>query len=408
MKLLLSAYACRPDLGSEPGGGWNWAQHLAQAGHSVWCFTARHNRSFVEAHLREQPVERLHMVYVAVPRWVEGLRRKHYQTFLYLHYWYWQRAAYRHARALHAEVGFDLAHHVTYGSLQMGSLLGKLDLPFVFGPVGGGQSAPRAFRAYLRRGWYVEQLRDFFSNSVLLNVYNTAANLRAADVVLVTNHETGERAQQLGARNVRMALDSGLPADFYPAAVPERAPGNTLRLLWVGSMIPRKGVLLLIDVMALLPDTVSLTLVGSGPQAELIRERIERRGLSERVRCPGRVAYEGVRDYYARHDAFVFSSLRDSFGTQLLEAMAYGLPIITLDHQGAHSFVPDDAGIKVPLTDPAITVAQMSRAVLRLLTHPEERRAMEQASYAYAQTQQWPHKVSAMNHEYESLLAYSV
>ena len=394
-------------MGTEPGGGWSWAKHLAQAGNPVWCFTARHNRPFIEPHLQEHPIENLHMVYVGAPSWVEWLRHKHYQTFSYLHYWHWQRAAYQHARRWQADVGFDVVHHVTYGSLQMGSHLGKLGLPFVFGPVGGGQSAPRAFREYLKRGWYVEQVRDFFSNSVLLNLYNTSATLRAADLVLVTNDETLARARHMGARNIKMALDSGLPPEFYPSALPDRPPTDTLRLLWVGSMIPRKGVLLLIDMMARLPDSVTLTLVGSGPQRALIEARIAELQLQERVTCTGRVPYEQVRDYYARHEVFVFSSLRDSFGTQLLEAMAYGLPVVTLDHQGAHTFVPNDAGIKVPPTDVATTLTKFSEAVRYLLEHPQERAAMGARAFAFAQQQQWPQKIATMTNEYDHFLQYS-
>ena len=408
MNLLLSAYACRPDMGSEPGGGWNWAKHLAQAGHSVWCFTAEHNRPYVEAHLQKHPVARLQMVYVAAPTWVEELRRRHYQTFLYVHYWYWQRAAYRRAQRLHASVSFDIVHHVTYGSLQMGSRLDQLNVPFIFGPVGGGQSAPRAFRAYLRNGWHIEQLRNVFSRSFLLDVYHTTATLRAADLVLTTNQETYARARQLGARQVAMVLDSGLSSEFYPARLPERPISDTLRLLWVGSMIPRKGVLFLLAMMAHLPDSVTLTLVGDGPQYSLVQRRIKDQQLGHQVTCAGRVPYHQVQHYYADHDVFVFSSLRDSFGTQLLEAMAYGLPVVTLDHQGAHTFVPDDAGIKVRPSDPDTTLAQLSQAILRLQNCPEERAAMGRRAHAYAQTQLWPHKVDDMMRQYESLLAYSL
>ena len=407
MNILLSAYACRPDLGSEPGGGWSWAKHLAQAGHTVWCFTARYNQPVVDEYLRKHPVGGLRMVYVAAPRWTEWLREWHYQTFSYLHYWYWQRAAYRHAQQLHSRITFELVHHVTYGSLQMGSLLGKLNVPFIFGPVGGGQSAPRAFRSYLKQGWYVEQLRDFFSNSVLVNLYHTTATLRAADLVLVTNDETYARARQLGAQNVKMALDSGLPPEFYPEPLPAHSETGALRLLWVGSMIPRKGVLLLIDVMATLPDTVTLTLLGGGPQQGLVQQRIDALGLGHRVSCAGRVPYERVHDYYASHDVFVFSSLRDSFGTQLLEAMAYGLPVVTLDHQGAHTFVPDEAGIKVPPTDVKTTVAAFSEAIRYLLIHPQQRKAMSEAAHAYARQQQWPQKVNALMREYDHFLQYS-
>lgn len=408
MKILLSAYACRPDMGSEPGGGWSWAKHLAQQGNEVWCLTGQYNRPFVDQYLRDHPIESLHMVYVATPPWVEWLRRQHYQTFSYLHYWFWQRAAYQQGRQLHRTVRFDLVHHVTYGSLQMGSRLGQLDLPFIFGPVGGGQSAPRAFRAYMKRGWYLEQLRDFFSNSVLVNVYNTTATLRAADLVLVTNDETYARAQRMGAQHLKMSLDSGLPPEFYPDRAPERATSDTLRLLWVGSIIPRKGVLMLLDMMALLPDTVTLTLVGSGSQDSLVRDRIQELRIEHQVHCPGRVPYEQVRKYYADHDVFVFSSLRDSFGTQLLEAMAYGLPIVTLDHQGAHTFVPEQAGIKVPPTDADTTVAALSEAVRYLLTHPEARAAMGQHAYQFALQHRWPEKVASMMREYNHFLRHSV
>ena len=407
MNLLLSAYACRPNTGTEPGVGWSWAWHLAQQGNEVWCFTGLHNRSFVETYLRKHPMAHLHMVYVATPLLIEWLRRKHFRMFSYLHYWFWQRAAYRYARRLRRHVAFDVVHHATYGSLQMGSLLWKLNLPFIFGPVGGGQSAPRAFRSYLKKGWYVEQLRTFFSNSVLVNVYHTAATLRSAGLVLTTNDETYARARQLGARNVKMALDSGLPVEFYPPQVPERPATRTLRLLWVGSMLPRKGVSLLLDVIAPLPDTITLTLVGGGVQEKLIRARIDQLGIGHRVSCTGRVPFEQIKDYYASHDVFIFCSLRDSFGTQLLEAMAYGLPIITLDHQGAHTFVPDRAGIKVPPTDIRTTIARLQEAIRYLQAHPDERAAMGQCGYAFALRHQWPKKVRDMMHEYDHFLQYS-
>ena len=408
MKVLLSAYACLPDTGTEPGFGWNWAVHLAQRGVQVWCFTAQHNREAIEEQLREQPVEGLTMVYVAVPAWIEWLRQWHYQTFVYMHYWHWQRAAYRRAVQLQSTVAFDLVHHVTYGSLQMGSLLSKLKIPFVFGPVGGGQSAPLAFRQYMGWGWRIEQLRNAVSNSMLLNAYNTENTLRSSSLVLTTNQETYVRARQLGAKEVQMMLDSGLPPAFYPGQMPSRLPTNTLRLLWVGSMIPRKGVPILLDVLTDLPSQVTLTLVGSGSQEGAIKRRIRKLRLEERVQCVGRVSYAQVRKYYATHDVFVFSSLRDSFGTQLLEAMAYGLPVITLDHQGARTFVPDEAGVKVSVETISTTVRQMKQAIRHLQLHPQERLTMGRCAYDFAQTQQWPRKVDSMIESYESVLLCSL
>ena len=89
----------------------------------------------------------------------------------------------------------------------------------------------------------------------------------------------------------------------------------------------------------------------------------------------------------------------------LLEAMACGLPIITLNHQGAGDFVPDRAGIKVPVTEPTETVHALSQAIKYMYNHPELRLEMGSVSYEFAKTQTWTHKAFKMNEFYRELTA---
>src|SRR5262249_11352476 len=130
MRLLLSAYACRPNAGSEPGVGWNWATHLAARGIDVHVLVAQRNREPIEAGLRLNPIPNLHFTYVPVPyEWAkknEGL-----------HYVLWQAEALKVARALSSKFRFDLAHHVTYASVHVPTQLWRLGIPVLFGPVGG-------------------------------------------------------------------------------------------------------------------------------------------------------------------------------------------------------------------------------------------------------------------------------
>ena len=49
MKLLISAYACEPGLGSEPGAGWNCVRQAARF-HEVWVLTRENNREPIENH----------------------------------------------------------------------------------------------------------------------------------------------------------------------------------------------------------------------------------------------------------------------------------------------------------------------------------------------------------------------
>jgi glycosyltransferase involved in cell wall biosynthesis len=116
---------------------------------------------------------------------------------------------------------------------------------------------------------------------------------------------------------------------------------------------------------------------------------IRQNGLEGRVTWTGTLPWIEVHAMYLSHDVFMFASLRDSFAMQLLEAMGAGLPIITLDHQGARDFIPVAAALKAPVTTPTETVAALARAVEFCYDNPAQRVAMGQAGYDFACTQTW-------------------
>src|SRR5207247_373562 len=140
MRILAFAYACEPGKGSEPEVGWLWSRMLARLG-DVWVITRANNRPAIEARLPATPErDRLHFVFVDLPprarRWKRG------QRGIRLYYLLWQVAALREARRLHAEQRFDLAWHLTLANAWLGSVAPLLDIPLVYGPVGGGVTTP--------------------------------------------------------------------------------------------------------------------------------------------------------------------------------------------------------------------------------------------------------------------------
>ncbi|MBW3129572.1 glycosyltransferase family 4 protein [Hymenobacter profundi] len=394
MNVLLSAYACNPTKGGENGIGYHWTQEWLRHGHEVWCFTRPDERADIEAYLAKHSTpenrDRLHFVYVAVPSWVDYLYR--WQFGVYLHYMVWQYQAWRAARKLEATVGFDLIHHATYGSLQMASWLWRVGKPLVIGPLGGGQQTPRSFQSYIPDWFKSETMRNTISRVLMASDRNVRQSIRHAALVLTTNNETAEKVRALGARRVELFLDSGLPESFLPAQFPVREPAAQLRLLWLGRLIHRKALPLVLDALAKVAARVPyhLTIVGDGPVGAELPEMLRQRGLTERVTWRGSLPWAEVREVFLTHDVFMFASLRDSFASQFLEAMGAGLPIITLNHQGARDFIPTDAAIKVSVTTPDETVTALARAVEYCYDHPERRVAMGQAGYAFARTQIWP------------------
>jgi glycosyltransferase involved in cell wall biosynthesis len=84
--------------------------------------------------------------------------------------------------------------------------------------------------------------------------------------------------------------------------------------------------------------------------------KVNNYSLQRKVKWLGRVPWSEVMQAYLENDVILFTSLRESFGNQHLEAMACGLPIITLKQFGARGFMPNRAGFKVEVTSPAQTI----------------------------------------------------
>lgn len=404
MKLLISAYACIPHRGSEPGVGWNWTLEHARLGHQVWCMTTPDGKRGIEEELACRKDLKLRFVFISNPAWVNSLYR--FQPFFYFHYLLWQYRAARAAIMLDRTENFDLLLHVTLSSFQLGSGLWRLKKPLVFGPVGGGNFAPRAFKKYFSTAWTMEILRKWTS-SLLLRMNPDIRNIvKTSSLILVANHDTRAMAARMRSRAVKLFMDSGLSEDFFPHECHRDIDDGELKILWVGRIFARKGLPLVLEALSKVKPHVHfhLTILGDGKSAFRIPEWIRRYRLSAKVTWRGHVSLEELKKAYATHDVFMLCSLRDSFGGQFLEAMAYSLPIITLRHQGAGDHIPEDAGIKVPVTTPDETTAKLAEAVAYMYERPAERVEFGKRGLAFARSQRWALKINEISGYYERIV----
>jgi glycosyltransferase involved in cell wall biosynthesis len=410
MRILVEAFACQPDAGSEPGFGWHFPLEFAKRGHDVTVVTTERWRAEIEAAvaaLGSDPTPRF--VFVPQRTWPLALRLG-WTVGSGIQYLLWLWEAARATRLLHEERRFDVLHHVTYGSLVGGSFLWRVDdrdaPALVLGPLGGGQTAPRAFSSIFGRHWREEALRNLVMARLWPLAWHAVIAARRSSAVLCTNLETGRLARRMGARRVERVLDVTVPADFAPPGPPRRGgDARGVTVLWLGRIMPRKGLPLAVMALERVPRLlggvldVRLEIVGGGVNEEIeaeFREWLAGRAGSERVTLSGRVPFAEVGAAYERADIFVFPSLRDSTGNQLLEAMAYGLPVVCLDHQGARELVTDAAGVRVSVTDVDGTVDGLARAIATLASDPERRRTMGKAAQAAARAYTWDAKAEAV------------
>ena len=179
-------------------------------------------------------------------------------------------------------------------------------------------------------------------------------------------------------------------------------------MFWVARMFPRKALRIALEAVAGVDSSIpiKLTIAGGGTQEHDLPVWLQELGLENRVECVGFLSWDAVKEEYLKQDVLLFTSLRDTGGAQLLEAMALGLPIIALNHHGAGDHIPAKAGIKVPVIDPDETVAQLTEAIEYLYQNSDERLVMGRVGFEYAKTQTWPKKVQKISQFYDELVAH--
>jgi glycosyltransferase involved in cell wall biosynthesis len=204
-------------------------------------------------------------------------------------------------------------------------------------------------------------------------------------------------------------LDIGIPSAMLAETARRSRQAGALKVLWVGRLVPRKALLLALEAVARVDRRIDIhcTIVGDGPQRRYLRDWVRQLHLGDRVEWLGQVNWEVAMRLYALHDVFLFTSLRDTGGTQLIEAMANGLPIITLDHQGARVAVPAEAGVKIPVTTARRTVRKLAHALERLAEEPATIAHMGNAARLAAAAHTWGRKAASMSELYASVVAAS-
>lgn len=330
MRIVAFAYSCKPGEGSEAGAGWQWARMLARLA-ETWVITTPEVQNQIEAELTLLPErDRLHFVYVDLPRLISWDPRR---RGIRVHYLLWQVAALRAARRLRRGRRFDLVWHLTFANAWLGTLAPLAGSPFIYGPVGGGPGhAPwRLFPALGLRGAAFELLREVVRG--VARYANPLARLAwsRASLILVQNSETREWLPR--RRRSHALVFPHVVLDALPNGA-ERTRQEPPTALYVGRLLPWKGVALALRALRDLPGW-RLVLCGEGADERRLRRLARRLGVTERVEFRGRRPREEVmRTLRGEADLMLFPSLHDDAGWAVVEAVAAGLPVVCLDVGG--------------------------------------------------------------------------
>lgn len=413
---MVSAYACNPYKGSEEGVGWNWIKAIS-AYHDISAITAEFHREDIEREVHKHPnaYSGIRFNYVKHKKWhysptrfwkfIEGFWFKPIMNRVYRE---WQKDAFWLGAQLHKKIQFDLVHQLTYVGFRFPGHLWKLDMPFVWGPIGGLENTPWRFLRVLGPSGYV-----YYAGRNMINSLHKKYLLgpkqafrKAKNGIIAATEGIQKEIWHWYGTNSHVICEIGPPQDVA-SVFTLRKPGELLKLSWSGLHLPGKALPLLLQAMAQVPVGLDwqLDILGQGPSTRKWQQETKSLGLHSNCKWHGRMPRDQAVDIVHNSHLFIITSLKDLTSTVLLEALSQGVPVIALDHCGFSDVVTPECGIKVPVDNPDQVIRDIAKSITRLWFNEGLRRNLAKGALRRVQDFSWEKKAEKINEIYERAVA---
>jgi glycosyltransferase involved in cell wall biosynthesis len=382
----------------------------------VWVLTAGYHRLDVEEAMRHQPENsgRLHFAYVEekpwhyrpTPTWIK-IENSILKPIMNWAYRLWLHDASILGEQLHSEIGFDLAHQITYVGFRFPGHFWRLGIPFVWGPIGGLENTPWELLPTMgSRGAIYYGARNLVNSIHRRFLQQPRKALAAAGpgVIAATSGIRRELQRWYGVDS-EVICEVGLPAKTADKCS-LRGNGEPLRIAWSARHLPGKALHLLFRALTRLPESLDwrLDVYGDGPSTITWQRLAARLDLNHQLVWHGQVSRgEALAGLKSAH-VFVITSLKDLTSTVILEALANGVPVVCPDHCGFTDVVNEGCGVKIPIRNVREFQAGLSRAIVEIARDESMRRRLAQGALLRTRDYSWEVKAQAINRVYSRVL----
>lgn len=364
--ILINAYACSPNMGSEPGMAWNWCVNLAKYC-ELHIITEGEFRNKIEEVLPTLPQgKNMHFYYNPVSEEIRRMCWNQGDWRFYKYYKEWQYKTYQIAKEIIRNNHIDIVHQLNMIGFREPGYLWKIEnLPFVWGPIGGLKQFPTS---YLKGCSLKMKVFNYLKNYI--NIYQLKHDKRVNDAFKRSKLLISSIPDSYYAIKKYKNLDSIIIPETgcfesYDNNL-DRFDEDSFNIIWVGKFDFRKQLPLALRIMQKTNNSkIHLNIYGTGNDLQIKENRI----LSEKLNINAQISWHGNVPNYEITDAmkkahlFLFTSVSEDTSTVVLEAISNGLPVMCFDTCGMGYVINDKVGRKIPLTNPQQSVEDFAEAI---------------------------------------------
>lgn len=358
--ILLLAYACEPNAGSEYGVGWNIPISLAKkySKYNLYVLTRSRCKEKIQNELLRLNMPNLHFLFYDIPQWIFYKKEMKSNWGEQINYLFWQLLVKRYIKKQHKHIHFDLIHHITFNQYRTPSPGFFLNIPFVMGPIGGAETIhPSFYRDLQPQTVKKEQIRQQGKDLKLFGWW--CKHLKNIKYFLFSSQENINRiGPYCNSYPIQLLPAIAFnPKDFPTPTATRESNSSIFQLIYAGKALDWKGIHIFLKAaqMAYIQHNItnfSIKLVG-------IRFEEEQKQVMKWIEDLGLINYVELIPFMQRNELLklledcnlsVYPAFRDSGSMSVLEASVLGCPTICFNTGGQDAF-PDYILLKVNVID---------------------------------------------------------
>ena len=341
--VLVSAYACEPNKGSENEVGWRWILNISKEAKKVVVVTRANNKSYIEQELSRKPLKNVQFLYFDLPYilrfYKKGKRGIHLYSYL------WEIGVFFFLLKRYKKGYFDISQRVTFVSYKFPTFVWYFSKQFILGPIAGGERYPFGLlKIFSFKGKIKEVLRMILQRVVLYDPFVFLMMKKADKIIAVTDETKSILFKKFQKKTIIKPAIQIDQNDFkvdVDIEIINKDNDHKLKLLYVGRLLEWKGLMFVLKALKEIDSSkYILTVIGDGSDRKIFENYVQKHNID--VRFLGNIPRNELSRYYLVSDLFVFPSLHDSGGMVVLEAKAHRLRVLVSAYGGPKMFVDDE------------------------------------------------------------------
>lgn len=404
LKILINAYACSPDMGSEPGMAWNWVSNLAKFC-ELYIITEGEFREKIEEVVPTlEWGKNMNFYYNPVSEEVRKMCWNQGDWRFYKYYREWQWKTYLMAKDICSKEKIDVLHQLNMIGFREPGYLWKLSkengVPFVWGPVDAKDKFPVAYLggASMKTKLFM-RLKNFLTVWQLKHSKRVRQAASQASVIFSASSNSKVSFNKYMAIDSPLLNETGCYVQEHPLI--DKSQKETFDVLWVGKLDFRKQLGIALQSVAIADnENIRLHIVGGG-DAEPYKQLANTLCITDKCIWHGAVSHDEVQSIMQNSDVFFFTSVAEGTPHVVLEAIGNNLPVVCFDTCGQGDAVNEKVGKKILLSNPS----KSSQSFATILNEFESNRdLLKQMSENCKQRQlelSWEEKAKTMVKWYE-------